>query len=84
MQTLQILRHKILRTSSVLSSCLDVATKLIGHCHWLDKLSSTHESEKTINSIEAYAADIHVHQQSIKVIMETLQGTFDLVCMISL
>lgn len=78
MQTLQRLRHKILKTSSVLTSCLDVATKLQEHCHRLDKLGFTPKSDKIEKSIEAYAADIQVHQQSVRVIMETLQSTFDL------
>ncbi|OCK78124.1 hypothetical protein K432DRAFT_444833 [Lepidopterella palustris CBS 459.81] len=76
--TLQRLRHKILKTSSVLTSCLDVATKLQEHCHRLDKLGFTPKSDKIEKSIEAYAADIQVHQQSVRVIMETLQSTFDL------
>jgi hypothetical protein len=79
MQTLQKLRHKILKTSSVLSACLGVAKKMIEHCHTLDKFGFTPRNEKVEESIKAYAADIEIHQQSVRLIMETLQGTFDMV-----
>jgi len=77
MQTLQKLRHKILKTSLVLSACLGVATKMIEHCHTLEK--SGHQDERIELSINAYAADIEVHQQTVRMIVETLQGTFDMV-----
>lgn len=82
MQNLQRLRYKILKISSVLSFCLDVASKLRDHCHRLDELELASTSKKLEQSIDAYIADILLHRQTVKVLMKTLQGTFDLVCMI--
>ena len=79
MQALQRLRHKILRTSSVLSSCLDVATKLEEHCNTFDRLGFTPINEKIRLAICTYTENIKVQQQNVKVTMEALQGTFDLV-----
>ncbi|KAF2474370.1 uncharacterized protein BDR25DRAFT_340867 [Lindgomyces ingoldianus] len=78
MQALQILRHKILTVSLILSSCLDVAARLTEHCHKLDGSGFSPKSEQVRKSIEMYAADIRVHQQSVGVLMEALQGTYGL------
>lgn len=78
MQALQRLRHKILRTSLALGSCLDVAKKLEEHCNTLDGLGFIPKSAKIKKAIHAYSEHIEVHQQSVKLTMEMLQGTFDL------
>jgi hypothetical protein len=78
MQALQRLRYKVLKTSSVLESCLNLAMRLKAHCCTLDESGCFTNNDHVIVSIETYAADIKVYQQNIGNIMQSLQGTFDL------
>jgi hypothetical protein len=81
MQALQELRHRILEASSVLESCSGLAARLHAHCVSLEEASSRSGTLplEDVLSIEAYAADIKVHQQSVAGMLVSLQGTFDLV-----
>lgn len=79
MQSLQSLRRKILKTSTVLSSCLDIASNLKDHCQELDKLELITNSKELEMLIDAYTATIKLHCRSVEEIMESLRGTFNLV-----
>jgi hypothetical protein len=79
MQALQLLRHKVLETSSMLESCSNLAMRLKAHCCALDESGRFTNNDHVIVSIETYAADIKVYQQNVGNIMQSLQGTFDLV-----
>jgi len=79
MQVLQRLRYKVLETASVLESCFNLAMRLKAHCFSLNEFSPCTSNHESITSIEGYAADIKVYQQSIAKIIPLLKGTFDLI-----
>ena len=82
MQTLQRLRHRLLRSSLTLSSCLDNAAKLEKFCDALDELGLTPKSSNVGKAIHAYSLDIERHQQSANILMDTLKGTLSLVSIV--
>jgi hypothetical protein len=67
--------------SSVLESCLNLAIRLKRYQFSLIEYEpdSNASNSDTIVSIETYAADIQTYQRSIASIIQSLQGTFDLV-----
>lgn len=79
MQCLQRLRNKVLETSAVLESCLNVAMGLKTHFSALNNSGLCASTNHLTLTIETYASDIIFYQQRVATIMKSLQGTFDLV-----
>lgn len=79
MQILQRLRHKVLETSSILESCLDIAMRLKEYCSSLKNPKCSESNNHIMISIEVYAANIRVYRRNIANIVQSMQGTFDLV-----
>ncbi|KAF2848276.1 hypothetical protein T440DRAFT_175165 [Plenodomus tracheiphilus IPT5] len=77
-QKLQKLKQKILTTSLALRSCLDVAIKLREQTCTLEEFENTTKSSTVRGILHTYCASIRKHQQSTKMMIERLQGTFDL------
>ncbi|KAI4262812.1 MAG: hypothetical protein L6R42_002017 [Xanthoria sp. 1 TBL-2021] len=75
-QELQQLQQKLLRTSMVFSSCLEVARNLESHCEKLREFNAAkYPSAPILPGIKSYTADLKLHQQSLTIIGQTLQGT---------
>ena len=79
-QEVQQLQQKLLRTSMVLNSCLKVAGHLESHCQRLSAIDDTrYPSGLVLAAIENYTADVKIHEQSLLMIKQSLQGTENLV-----
>ena len=79
-QELQQLQQKLLRTSMVLDSCLKVAGHLESHCQRFSAIDDTRYSSCLIlAAIKNYTADVKIHEQSLVMIKQSLQGTEKLV-----
>jgi len=79
-QALQKLKDKVLTISLVLDSCLEVAHQLATFCWQLGDQSILPHARNATASFEAYADDIKTHQRKIAVILQSLDGTVNIVC----
>lgn len=79
-QELQQLQQKLLRTSMVLNSCLEVASHLESHCQRLSAVNDfEYPSGLVLKAIRNYMTDVKIHEQSLAMIKRSLQGTENLV-----
>ena len=78
-QQLQLLRQKLLRTSSTLDACLDTAQGCAEHCRSLVGLDLTTLGEQAIAEIAAHTRQIEGYQRSVRQIIEQSLGTSKLV-----
>lgn len=79
-QELQQLQQKLLRMSMVLNSCLEVASHLEGHCQRLIARSDIKfPSGLVLKAIKNYTTDIKIHEKSLAMIKQSLEGTERLV-----
>jgi hypothetical protein len=78
-QDLQLLRQKLLRTSAVLVSCLEVIRGCKLHYRKLVTLNVVDEDEQLLAEIEVYIRQIQHHRVDISRILEYSSGTSKLV-----
>jgi hypothetical protein len=73
------LRQKLLRTSTVLESCLDVSRGCGNYFRRLEKLKVIASSQAGIAEIEVYISQLKGHCRTIKSIIQQSTGTWHLV-----
>ncbi|KAF2809500.1 uncharacterized protein BDZ99DRAFT_463282 [Mytilinidion resinicola] len=73
-QKLQRRRRILLRTMSVLESCLTLA-KDLENLHWKLRSSNVVEDNRFVDGIRIYKAQIHMHQRNLRFMMEYIRGT---------
>jgi hypothetical protein len=64
-QNLQLLKQKLLRTSSVLDACLDVASGCANHCIWLTDMKLVDSSGRELSEVEYYKRQLTQHRHTI-------------------
>lgn len=64
-QNLQLLRQKLLRTSSVLDACLDVTSGCADHCIRLTNMKLADPSGRGLSEIVYYKRQLLQHRQTI-------------------
>ena len=73
-QDLHELQQKLIRTSVVMSSCIEVAEQLGSHCHKLrESYNHALSSADFHSSLQVYKAEIERHKQSLTMIKQTLK-----------
>lgn len=78
-QNLQLLQKKLLRTSSVLDSCLDVLKGCETHCRKLVTLNVASSGEQYLVEIMVYKKQIQGHRRELHRITQQSFGTSKLV-----
>ena len=79
-QELQQLQQKLLRTSMVLNSCLEIASHLEGHYQKLIAMNDIKcPSGLVLKALKNYMTDVKIHEQSLAMIKQSLEGTEKLV-----
>lgn len=78
-QDLQLLRQKLLRTSTVLDSCLEVVKGCEIHCRKLISLNITATGEQSLAEIDVYAKQMQGHRLELHRIIQYSLGTSKLV-----
>ncbi|KAI9785127.1 MAG: hypothetical protein M1839_000765 [Geoglossum umbratile] len=76
-QKLQLLRQKLLRTLSVLGSCLAIAKGCESHCHKLGA-PDTAGNDQVLLGLEIYTSRIKLHQSNVTAILQYSTGTTSL------
>ena len=69
-QNLQLFRQKLLRTSTVLDSCLDVVEGCEAHCRRLISAKITDIGEHCLTEITIYTRQIHYHRRELHGIIQ--------------
>lgn len=78
-QNLQLFRQKLLRTSTVLDSCLNVVQDCEAHCRKLIASKVTDIGEHCLTEITIYTRQIHYHRRELRRIIQYSSGTSKLV-----
>ena len=78
-QNLQLFRQKLLRTSTVLDSCLDVIKGCEAHCRRLINVKSTDIGEHCLTEITIYTRQINHQSRELHRIIQYSSGTSKLV-----
>ena len=79
-QNLQLFRQKLLRTSTVLDSCLDVIKGCEAHCRRLISANRTDIGEHCLTEITIYSRQLPYHRRDLHRIIQYSSGTSKLVC----
>jgi hypothetical protein len=78
-QNLQLLRQKLLRTSTVLDSCLEVVKGCEIHCRRLIASGMTAGGEQSLAELEVYKMQMQGHRLDLHRILQYSLGTSKLV-----
>lgn len=77
-QRLQRVERKVLLASSALASNSRVAEGLLDHWQCFDAPNDS-RYEKSRSTIASYIANMHIYQQGLKLLLDLLRSTYNLV-----